>query len=147
MLRRVGVVKFHDDHSVFNKLEWISLTLRLKAPATIGFDSVLTLRENHRRCVNQERQAEARSYRLINEYGVPPVGAKPRDADRSGHPPYAAGLTWDGSVGMEGEYQESVNRMRLPVYTGRSSGSREKAHPGRIAPRLPIGPISLATAG
>lgn len=51
------------------------------------------------------RQAEAKLRRIVSTYGVPPAAA--RDLQLTiiqGAMLYVAELTWDGKVGVEGEY-------------------------------------------
>ena len=75
-------------------------------------DSTLSLVENRRRRVAKARQAGARLRRITARYGVPPAAArKLQSAIVQVTMLYAAELTWSGKKGVEGEYQQAINRM------------------------------------
>lgn len=78
----------------------------------VWLDSALTLRDNRQRCIARARQAESRLRHLVTTYGVPPASARNlQTAIVRCTMLYAAELTWNGSKGMEGEYQAAINRM------------------------------------
>ena len=75
-------------------------------------DSALTLQGNRRRRIGKTRQAEARTRRIVSQYGAPPASARNLQMSLvQGTMLYAAELTWSGQKGVEGEYQRAINRM------------------------------------
>ena len=74
--------------------------------------SSLSLVENRRRQIAKTRQAEARLRRIVSKYGVPPAATRNfQSAIVRGTMLYAAELTWNGRNGVEGEYEQAINRI------------------------------------
>lgn len=74
-------------------------------------DAVLTPKDNKHRCINRARQAEARQRRIVILYGVPPVSARSLQQSIVQGTLQASELTWNGQVGMGGEYQAAISCM------------------------------------
>ena len=91
-------------------------TVRFAREATrwlgIWLDFSLFLAENKYRRIGKARQAEARLWRIVSTYGVPPASARTLQmAIIQGTMLYAPELMWNGGKGIEGEYQAAINRM------------------------------------
>ena len=54
---------------------------------------------------------------------------------------YAAELTWNGTKGVKGDYQNAINRMcrGLPLDTAGDRHGRERTHAGQGPTQPPLG--------